>query len=267
MKKLLCITLIILAVTLTVSAQNVFDNEGLLTADEVSSLESILLSSGDEAGCTIVVVTNDGFDGKTAQAYADDFFEAGGFGEDGILFLVSLAQREWHISTSGEAIFTYDDARLIHFEDELVPYLSDGDFYEAFVRFAELCCEDYGYNGGYSDYDGGYYPDYDNEYYEEDEGFTASNVIIPVIFGLIVGLITVGSMKSQLTSVRSKPNASDYVKSGSLTVSTSYEQFLFRHVSKTRRQSNSSSSGHSGGGSTVHRSSSGTGHGGRGGRF
>ena len=269
MKKLLCLTLIILAVTLTVSAQNVFDNEGLLTFDEVSSLDSLLVSAGYDAGCTVVVVTADDFDGKSAEAYADDFFDAGDFGDDGILFLVSLAKREWHISTAGESIYTYYDSRLIYFEDELISYLSDGDFYGAFVRFAELCREDYSYNDGYySDYDDGYYSDYDDEYYTEDEGFTASRIVIPVIFGLIVGLITVSSMKSQLNSVKSKPDASDYVKSGSLNVSTSYEQFLFRNVTKTRRESSSSggSSGRSGG-SSVHRSSSGRSHGGRGGRF
>ena len=258
MKKLLCLTLIILAVTLTVSAQNVFDNEGLLTSDEVSILDSLLVSAGYDADCTVVVVTADDFDGKTAEAYADDFFDAGDFGEDGILFLVSLARREWHISTAGESIYTYDDSRLIHFEDELISYLSDGDFYGAFVHFSELCREDYSYNDGYSS-------DYEDEYYTEDEGFTASRIVIPVIFGLIVGLITVSSMKAQLTSVRSKPDASDYVKSGSLNISTSYEQFLFRHVNKIRRQTNSSNG--SGGGSSVHRSSSGRSHGGRGGRF
>lgn len=270
MKKLFCITLIILAVTLTVSAQNVFDREGLLTADEVSNLNSLLVSAGYDAGCTVVVVTADDFDGKTAKAYADDFFDAGDFGEDGILFLVSLARREWHISTAGESIYTYDDSRLICFENELISYLSDGDFYGAFVRFAELCREDYSYNDGYhSNYNDGHYSDYNDEYYAEDESFTASRIVIPVIFGLIVGLITVSSMKAQLKSVRSKPNASDYVKSGSLNINTSYEKFLFRNVTKTRRESSSSggSSGRSGGGSTVHRSSSGRSHGGRGGRF
>ena len=68
--------------------------------------------------------------------------------------------------------------------------------------------------------------------------------------------------KKQLNSVSSKAKADDYVVKDSLNLKSAKDIFLYRTVSRVRRQTESSSS--SGG---SHTSSSGSSHGGGGGKF
>jgi uncharacterized membrane protein YgcG len=56
-------------------------------------------------------------------------------------------------------------------------------------------------------------------------------------------------MKGQLKSVRMQNQANNYLKAGSMHLTASHDLYLYRHVSRTPRQTNSSSSGSRGGGS------------------
>ena len=85
------------------------------------------------------------------------------------------------------------------------------------------------------------------------------NIIIALIIGFVVALIATGIMRGKLKSVRAKYEAADYVRSGSMKVTESRENYLYRHVSRIPRPKDS--------GSSTHRSSSGRSHGGGGGKF
>jgi uncharacterized protein len=67
--------------------------------------------------------------------------------------------------------------------------------------------------------------------------------------GLVIGLIVVLILKGQLKSVRRQNQANAYIRPGSMQVTVARDLFLYRNVTKTRRQSNNSSGGSSGGGS------------------
>jgi uncharacterized protein len=58
-------------------------------------------------------------------------------------------------------------------------------------------------------------------------------------------------MKGQLKSVRKQNRANNYMKTGSLQVTVHRDLFLYRDITRTRKQTNSSSGGSrsSGGGS------------------
>ena len=62
-------------------------------------------------------------DGAVPQDYADDFFDYNdyGMGEDksGILFLITMSERKWCISTHGEAIQIFTDAGQEYMTDNL----------------------------------------------------------------------------------------------------------------------------------------------------
>ncbi len=237
MKKVIVFLLLVISLTLTASAGYVFDYENLLEAYEKEYLESELASISEEFFASVVIVTTPYIESGSSQAYADDFFDNGGFGHDGILLLVSRNTRDWAISTSGSAIKIFDDDRLDVMEDEIVPYMSEMQFYEAFCSYAFLCRQ-------YLD------PQY-------KESFSMSGIIIPIVIGVITGLICVGVMASKLKTVRAKNAAADYIKDGSFSLTSSYDRFLWRNVHKTKKQSSSS----------THSSSSGRSHGGRSGKF
>jgi uncharacterized protein len=88
-------------------------------------------------------------------------------------------------------------------------------------------------------------------------------LVIAVVVGLIVGKIYTGKMKAELNTVRSRSEAADYVKQGSLNVTGNSDFFLYRHLDRRAKESDSDKSG----GSSTHTSSSGSSHGGGGGKF
>ncbi len=71
-------------------------------------------------------------------------------------------------------------------------------------------------------------------------------------------------MKGQLKTVQSQSKADDYVKSGSMKLTKQNDLFLYKHVERREKPKESDRSA---GGSKTHTSSSGSTHGGGGGKF
>ena len=55
------------------------------------------------------------------------------------LFLLDMGDRNWAIATHGYAIEVFTDAGQSYIMDQVKPYLSDGDYNEAFHKFATEC--------------------------------------------------------------------------------------------------------------------------------
>lgn len=65
-------------------AAYVVDDAGLLTDSEENSLNETLKEISNRQNCQVVVVTTNSLDGKSAEAYADDYYDYNGYGKDGI---------------------------------------------------------------------------------------------------------------------------------------------------------------------------------------
>ncbi len=231
------------------------DQADILTDIEERTLLEKLDAFSVSLSFDIAVVTVDSLpSGYSATAYADDVYDYNGFGygdsRDGALLLLAMDSRDWRITTTGYGITALTDARQEYMADRFLPYLSDGDYATGFATFADLCRE---------------------MVEKAREGDTSTpkdpfnwlvNIPIALGIGLVIALIVVSTMKGKLKSVRFQQAAADYVRAGSLNVTTSRDIFLYAHVSRQARvQSNSS------GGSSTHSGSSGTSHGGSGGKF
>ena len=239
------------------------DDADLLSDTEEAKLLAFLESVRARTKCDIAIGTVPSLEGKSAQAYADDFYDYNGYGygagDDGALFLIAMSERRWAISSYGVAHAALTDPALDEIEDKIVPCLSDGEYYDAFGLFAGAC-----------DSYIRYYRSPDSV--EADDPWIEAirktpNYLLITIFslgiGLIITLIVVGSMKSKLKSVKFQGGANAYVVPNSLVLTGQSDVFLYKNVSRVRRETSSSSSG--GGGS--HTSSSGRSHGGRSGGF
>ena len=81
------------------------DQAGLLDTDQKESLCNTLDEISEREQVDVIIVTTNSLEGKTAQAYADDYFIDHGYGQgedgDGILFLVDMGDRNWAIATHG----------------------------------------------------------------------------------------------------------------------------------------------------------------------
>lgn len=234
----------------------------LLSESEEAELSDCLDEISERQKLDVVIVTVDSLEGANVTAYADDFFDYNGYGfgenKDGILFLISMEERDWCISTSGYGITAFTDAGQEYLSEKFLPYLSDGEYAEAFRTFA-VWCDDY-----ITQARAGTPYDVDNVPTEPFSPLGA--LIIAVVIGLIVAFIATGIMRLGLRSVFSEPKADSYIKKDSLNLTKNYDLFLYRNVTRTERQRETSTASSSGG-STTHTSSSGNIHGGSKGKF
>lgn len=223
------------------SSSYVTDDAGLLTSDEIAELEAQCIQFRNDYNMELAFLTVNELNGASPMAYADDYFDAN-YGADGILLLIDMGQRQWHISTAGTAIEAYSDDDLFGIEKDLVPYLSDGEYYDGFCYFVT-----------------------DAEYYATNEPISDLTAVLfmTVPAGLVIALIAILIMRGIMNTKQPQRSAENYEVSNSYKLKQHRDLFLYSNVSKTPRQQSSNSSG----GSSVHRSSSGRSHGGRGGKF
>ena len=253
MKKKLLVFLTVLclsalmAVNISASTPRLYDGADLLDVTEEAIILDRLDALSDTYAMDIVIVTADSTGEKSPMEFADDYFDYNDFGynTDGIVLLVSMAERDYWISTTGKCIDIFYDSYIENMCNNIVFYLSDGDYYYAFDAFINDC--EYYINGELYGYP------FDVEF----------SLIVAAIVGLIAAFIVTGSMKSQLKSVRARNEASSYVKQGSFKLTAQNDFFLYKTVRRTEKPQNTSSGSHS----STHTSSSGRSHGGGGGKF
>lgn len=269
--RILFLLLLLPCLILSVGAENplVVDNANLLSPGEIDQLETMAQVIRDTYGIDPVILTVNSLEGLSAQDYADSFYDSNGYGDDGVLFLLAMEEREWYISTCGSCIYALTDYGIQQLGENTVWFLSDGDYCRGFESFlSELPVYMTAYESGkpldgYADNSGGYAPGTREEtvYYEDSR---SPNLLLSLLIGVSSAAVAVGIMRASLKTNRPRHSAADYMNRNSYHLHTHQDMFLYSSVTKTRRQQNSSSGG---GGSSVHRSSGGRSHGGGGGRF
>ena len=247
----------------------IIDDAAILSSSEEASMTAEAEALQKQYGMDIVILTVDSLNGRTMEAFADDYYDSNGYGDDGVILVLAMQEREWYISTCGDGIYALTDFGIGELGDGMLPYLSAGDYGEAFSVYLQSLPQyfDAFRSGtpidGYADYSGDYYHGAQEEIiYYEDSG---PSILLSMIIGLIVAGITILIMRGSMNSKRPQSGAGSYIKSGSYHLRTQQDLFLYSNISKIRRQENNSSSG--GGGSSVHRSGGGRRHGGGGGKF
>ena len=208
----------------------------------------------------VVILTVRSLGGKSAQDYADDYYDNNDYGLDseksGVLFLVSKGDRKYHISTKGAGIKAFTDYGIGRVKDEIKPYLSDGEYFNACDEFLNITKD---FVKAYKD---GKPYDNDNPYNEEIDYVILE--VIALVISFVIALISVGIMRLKMNTAKPKGTASEYVKKGSFKLTSEKDIFMYSNVTKTAKPKDNDNSA---GGSTTHTSSSGSEHGGGGGSF
>lgn len=239
------------------------DSANVLTEDEDNELEDALEELSLRQNFDVVIATIESLesvDYDSMEAYADDLYDFCQFGYgpdmDGVLLLVSVGDRKWHISTCGYGITAFTDAGIQYLGEQMTPDMADGDYAAAFRTFVQWS-DDYitAARAGHP-YDVKNLP---------REPLSLMYLFLAVGIGLVLAWVVVHVMKGQLRSVAFQENAASYVREGSMKLTNSRELFLYRDVHRTEHVEEKDSD--SSGGSSTHTSSSGTTHGGGGGSF
>ncbi len=233
---ILCVILLAFAsISAAASSQlsmpRVYDEDGLLTSTETAELTEKLDTISTKYNCDVVVVTVETLGYLTPAEYSEELYDTLSYGlgetDSCVMLLVCIEERDFDLASYGDAksIFTSFERDVM--VENFKPYLSDNDFYGAFTAYAEDC-ESILY-----------------DYYTV--GFEFSWVFLSAVVGVVIAFIAVLIMKSQLKSVRFQHAAHNYLKNGSLNLTTSRDIFLYSTISRTPKPKDTSSS--SGGGS------------------
>ena len=227
------------AATEAVAKENeeyLYDEADLLTDEQEAELVKKLTEVSHAANAQIVNATMASMDGGDIDSFVDYLYDSMGFGygenHDGVLLLVCMDPREYRILSNGYAGVAIGPDQIDTLCDFMETYLPNGHYVAAFNSFADQCGEFL-------------------EYYQMGSPFkVGKNLVISLIIGIIAGLIVVLVLKSQLKSVRKQDQAHRYVKPGSMTVDMQYDIFLYRTVTRTKKQERVESTS-SGSGSTA----------------
>lgn len=233
--------LLCLCLTATVRAAQMprlVDAADLLDDHEEAELLAALDGASEAVGADIVIVTMESCGGYSPDAVAEAYFDQYGFGigpdRDGVILLLSMAERDWRILCNGFAAdaITYSESDSIG--NEIVDELSAGEYREAFLEFVSLCR--YEIDG-------------------ERNGFPFAfgrNLAISLAIGFAAAFIATGIMRSKLKSVRSQTGAREYTKPGSMQLTRSGDLFLYRTMDRRRKPQQTSSGSRGGGGGGRH---------------
>lgn len=252
----------------------VVDRAGLLSESEREELGHKSEAIREEFEMDVVILTVDNLEGKTPQDYADDYYDDNGYGcgqeMSGLLFLLAMEDRDWYISTTGNAIYALTDYGIQQLGETALPDFSAGRYGAGFDAFLNALPE---YLDAYEQgtpLDG--YADTSGSFYHGDQGTVvhyreprSPNLLVSLLIGLAAAAVTVLVMRSCMNTRRPQHSACGYLADGSFHLRIQRDMFLYSDLHKSARPEQNNNSG--GGGSSVHTGSSGSSHGGGGGKF
>lgn len=270
MKRMICCLLTLLCLCASVFAQGenrVFDQAGLFTAQQKQELDGLIEQVKETTGMDIAVVTTGNAKGKSARAYADDYYDQNGFGagprKSGALFLIDMDNREIYISTCGDMIDYLTDKRIDKILDSAYGKVTQEDYAGA-AAAALQGIEKYvkaGVPGG------AYRYDTETGKVTPYRSLKPTEVLIAILIALAAGIIPCAVIYSRYSG-HAKEYSYPYQQKSKLTLTAQEDTFL--HQTLTQRHIDTSShtgGGSSGGGSSTHTSSGGSTHGGGGRSF
>ena len=197
----------------------------ILSGDEAEQLNEQLDEISHNQNFDVTAALVDSLNGESVEAYADNLYDDCDFGygdeRDGVLLLVSLEDHDWYISTCGYGITVFTDAGIRYIGEQIRPQLADGDYLGAFENYIELCDDFIDQANSGEAYDTDHMP---------KKPLSAIWLGLSFAAGLGAALLAVGSMKSQLKSVGMQREARDYIRPGSLQVTSSGDYFLYRTI-------------------------------------
>lgn len=137
----------------------VFDEAGLFSEAEKSSMEEEIASMRKDMNMDVVIVTTDDAEGKSAEKYCEDFYINGNFGTgkdySGVIFLIDMDNRELYIAPVGTMNRFLTDKRWNEILDNAYEGALNGDYAASAEAFLAGVRQYYaaGIPGGQYNYD------------------------------------------------------------------------------------------------------------------
>ena len=228
---------------------HVQDLADILTADEEESLREECISIGDLNEIDIFILTTNSVP-ENRKVYIEEFYDThDDVLTDAVILLINMDpdKRGAEIQGYGQCEFSISDDRIELILDEIIPYLSDGDYFGAFSSY--IYEVDYYMSiEATSDY---VHTEADNEYYNEnynEEPLTHGDYIIFNLFvSVIVGAVSVLIMVIVNAFSRGKvtTNRNTYMDTSNSRVLGHWDRYIRTTTTRTRKPKDNG--GHSSG--------------------
>ena len=247
--------LTVISATAAETLQYVYDNDNLLTADEQEALRELCQTKGEEAGIDIILLTERLSSSSAEKIYMEEFYDAyydaGLLKTDTAMILINMELRNVYIQGYGKCEFYINNDRIEYILDDIVPYLSDADYYNALELFIDEVVYYMGQDKGVSfEYEEG--QDYGEAYGGESDYYevslTPAQAIRSVPFGLIalislaIGGISLAVMASG-SGGKVTINNRSYLDNAHSGLTASRDDYIRTTVTKRRKPQETSSSG------------------------
>ena len=224
-------------ITYDVEERFLYDDADLLTDSEEATLVQKLEEVSHANNTQLVVATLPALSNGNIDVFVEYLYDSMDFGygetRDGVLLLVCMDPREYRFLSNGHTGVAIGPDQVNTLCDFMDLYLPNGHYAAAFHSFADQCDEML-------------------QYYESGSPFqVGKNLAISLVIGIIAGLIVALILKGQLKSVRKQYTAHVYVKQGSMHVDFKQDIFLYRNVTRTKKQEREESSSSSGSSGTA----------------
>lgn len=143
MRKLFVCLLVLMMLTVTVSAQSSFvaDELNLLTQDQSATLNERLTAYHNDYNVSVAVVTTDHLDGTSIEIYAQAYYDQSGFDNDCAILVICEAEGEWYIYTHGLCADMISNTELTQIGDLILDDLQAGAYYDAILTFVDMTAE------------------------------------------------------------------------------------------------------------------------------
>ena len=257
MKKIFSCILILLSLSLltayaTFENPSITDRAGYLMQSELDELTKDLDAVREKYDFEVAIYTESTMTSATAEASADDIYDYNGYGagenDDGIMLYICSDTREYHFTTHGKGLEYFNTNGLIYLESQVLPYLSEDDYYGAFNAYIETADEllEMAESG----------TPYNEKQYSTK--YLIGVIIVCLIAPLLIALWMMNRKLKKMKTAVENDYAANYMKPGSMNITVSRDLFLYSTVTRTEKPKSNSG---------THTSSSGRTHGGRGGSF
>ncbi len=216
----------------------IVDDADLFTTQEEMKLAEKIEDIKEEYNFDINFITTLDSNGKSLKSYVDNHVSINQ-DNDGLVFGQDVTEREYQTTARGYGVRVISDAALDRIDEVVVPYLQNGEYYEAYdaylnetIKFLDAYVSGMPYEG---------------------ESQTTIDYMIAIAVGLGLGLIiafvVTAIMKSKMNTARIKKEAGNYVKEGSFYLAQNFDRFLFEETVKTPKSKEKNDDNHTRGGS------------------
>ena len=228
---------------------HVQDLADILTDDEEENLREECISVGDLNEIDIFILTTDSVP-ENRKVYIENFYDThDDVLTDAVLLLVNMDpdKRGVEIQGYGQCEFSLSDDRIDSILDNIVPYLSDGDYFGAFSAYISEV-DYYMSIEATSDY---VHTEADNEYYDENYNeepltpvdYIIFNLFVSVFIGGIATLIVV--LVNALGRGSMTTNRNTYMDTSNSRVLGHWDRYIRTTTTRRRKPKDNGGGGHS----------------------